>query len=130
LGLAQGVFNPQSKKSLSSEPANTLPSLVGNFHGGYHGGSNVGPLRSESMGALVDRSKEYLGASDVIITLARRQLLKAVREYQASGSIPFIANDSGLLDYNEIRSLSIKVPAGTAWKDLDPFNPPLAEAAE
>lgn len=84
----------------------------------------------ESMGALVDRSKEYLGASDVIITLARRQLLKAVREHAATGAIPFIRDGEQVIDYQALRSLSIKVPAGTAWKDLDPFNPPLAEAAE
>jgi phthalate 4,5-dioxygenase oxygenase subunit len=84
----------------------------------------------ESMGPLVDRSREYLGASDVIISLARRQLLKAVRDHQAGGAVPFVTDGDSLIDYATIRSLSVKVPAGTAWKELDPFNPPVEEAAE
>lgn len=84
----------------------------------------------ESMGALVDRSKEYLGASDVIISLARRTLLKAVRDHQATGEVPFIREGGEVIDYGAVRSLSIKVPNGTAWKDLDPFHPPLEQAAE
>jgi phthalate 4,5-dioxygenase oxygenase subunit len=84
----------------------------------------------ESMGRLVDRSKEYLGASDVIITLARRQLLKAVRDHAEAGTVSFMTDDGDVIDYNAIRSLSIKVPAGVPWKGLDPFHPPITAAAE
>lgn len=80
----------------------------------------------ESMGSQVDRSREYLGASDVIITLARRQLLKAVREHQQDGSIAFAGAD---VDFARVRSLSFKCSKGTDWKSLDPFNPPVEVTA-
>ena len=84
----------------------------------------------ESMGAIVDRTKEYLGASDVVISLARRQLLKAVDDHRTSGAVPFVRKEEQPIDYAAIRALSIKVPREVRWKELDTFDPPVFEAAE
>ncbi|MET0307328.1 MAG: Rieske 2Fe-2S domain-containing protein [Sphingomonas sp.] len=75
----------------------------------------------ESMGRIVDRSKEYLGAADVVISLARRLLLQAVRSHAADGTIPFTSPDA---DYARLRSLSVTYPQTQSWKEIDPFNPP------
>jgi phthalate 4,5-dioxygenase len=36
----------------------------------------------ESMGGIVDRSQEHLGASDAVVVHARRRLLDAVQAFQ------------------------------------------------
>jgi phthalate 4,5-dioxygenase oxygenase subunit len=75
----------------------------------------------ESMGPIADRSDEFLGTSDAVIVRARRMLLQALREHEA-GKLPF-GLDQGL-DYSRIRALSIRMPAATNWRDIDPLNPP------
>jgi len=77
----------------------------------------------ESMGSLVDRSKEYLGASDVIISLARRLLLKAVNDHTEGGGVAFATD----IDHRRIRALSMKTGGGLRWQEIDAFDPP-AEA--
>jgi hypothetical protein len=46
---------------------------------------------SESMGLIVDRSKEHLGTSDVVIIAMRRRLIKAARDLEA-GKEPVAAS--------------------------------------
>ncbi|HLH78434.1 MAG TPA: Rieske 2Fe-2S domain-containing protein [Candidatus Binataceae bacterium] len=75
----------------------------------------------ESMGPIVDRSREYLGSSDVIIIRARRMLLQAVREH-AAGKVPFGATEN--LDYSQIRALAIRYDQQLNWRQLDPLRPP------
>lgn len=75
----------------------------------------------ESMGPIVDRSKEFLGASDVIISLARRQLLAGVKGHTENGDIPF---QGAGVDLSKVRSLSATIPEVKDWKGLDAFNPP------
>ena len=76
----------------------------------------------ESMGPIVDRSKEYLGTSDTIIIKARRMLLKAVKDFEA-GKPAFGLN--GHVDYSQLRALAIQTPSKDDWKSLDPLRPPL-----
>jgi phthalate 4,5-dioxygenase oxygenase subunit len=75
----------------------------------------------ESMGPIVDRTKEYLGSSDAVITRARRMFFNALKDH-AEGKAPFGLDDG--LDYRKIRALAIRYPAGTDWKTLDLINPP------
>jgi len=75
----------------------------------------------ESMGPIVDRSREYLGAADVIISLARRQLLQAVRQHQADGTISFMGSD---VDLSRVRSIAVTYDRSQSWRDIDPHNPP------
>jgi len=80
----------------------------------------------ESMGAIVDRSKEYLGTCDRVIYRARRQLLDAVRRHQETGELAFAGPD---VDYARIRAISFAYPKGMDWRTIDAFDPP-ALAAE
>ncbi len=42
----------------------------------------------ESQGAIRDRTREYLGSSDVVIVAMFRTLLKAIQQMQAGGEAP------------------------------------------
>ncbi len=74
----------------------------------------------ESMGPIVDRSREYLGAADVVISLARRLLLQAVRQHEAGGAIPFTDG----VDYAALRAVSVSYPREQSWRTVDALNPP------
>ncbi|MFT3907564.1 MAG: Rieske 2Fe-2S domain-containing protein [Steroidobacteraceae bacterium] len=68
----------------------------------------------ESMGPIVDRSLEHLATSDRMVTTTRRVMLKAVREFGATGKLPEV------LDRPELsagaRGGDIVVAAGTDWQ--------------
>ena len=81
----------------------------------------------ESMGPVVDRTKEYLGTCDLVIVRSRRILLQAVRQYQTDGTVPFTGPD---VDFGKIRAISIAYPKDGDWRDIDPFDPPVSVAAE
>jgi len=74
----------------------------------------------ESMGPIVDRSREYLGSSDAVIVRARRLLLDALKEH-AEGRLPFGLDRD--LDYSRIRALAIRIPAERNWLTIDPLDP-------
>jgi phthalate 4,5-dioxygenase oxygenase subunit len=78
----------------------------------------------ESMGPIVDRTKEHLGSSDVVLIRTRRMLLSALKEH-AEGKLPFGLDRE--LDYRRIRGLAIRLPGGTDWKSLDIQAPPAFE---
>ena len=80
----------------------------------------------ESMGPIVDRSKEFLGSCDHVIIRARSQLLRAVARYQETGEISFTGPE---VDFRRIRAISFAYPKGGDWREIDAFNPP-AVAAE
>jgi hypothetical protein len=67
----------------------------------------------ESMGPIVDRSREYLGPADKAIIAARRLLLDAVKTVQRGGSPP--AADAS---YYSVRAVERIIPEGTAWRDV------------
>jgi nitrite reductase/ring-hydroxylating ferredoxin subunit len=77
----------------------------------------------ESMGPIVDRSREYLGPADKAIIAARRLLLEAIKTVQAGGAPP-AADDS----YYQLRAVERIVPSGQSWRDvLLPLMSPAAE---
>jgi hypothetical protein len=73
------------------------------------------------MGPIVDRSREFLGAADVVISLARRLLLQAVKAHRDDGTVPFVGAGAQLA---ALRALSATYPQGEDWKSIDAFNPP------
>ena len=79
----------------------------------------------ESMGPIVDRTKEYLGTCDRVIYRARKLLLDAVKRHRATGEVPFVGDE---VDYASIRAVSFAFPKGADWREIDPEG--LAEAAE
>ncbi|MDA0239577.1 MAG: Rieske 2Fe-2S domain-containing protein [Proteobacteria bacterium] len=76
----------------------------------------------ESMGPIADRSREYLGSSDSVITRFRQLLLQSLKRHGETGALPFGAD--GEADYEAIRALAIRFPGGADWKEFDLFDPP------
>lgn len=79
----------------------------------------------ESMGAIVDRSQEYLGTCDRVIHRARQLLLEAVRRHRDTGALSFAGDD---IDWAGIRAVSFAFPREADWREVDPGE--LREAAE
>jgi phenylpropionate dioxygenase-like ring-hydroxylating dioxygenase large terminal subunit len=78
----------------------------------------------ESMGPIMDRSKEFLGSSDAVIVRTRRMLLRALDNH-AQGKMPFGLDEN--VDYRAIRALAIRYPKGEDWKTFDTKQPPTFE---
>jgi phenylpropionate dioxygenase-like ring-hydroxylating dioxygenase large terminal subunit len=66
----------------------------------------------ESMGPIVDRSKEYLGPADRAIIVARQLLLKAIKTVQNGGDPPGLGTS-----YYRARAVEKILPPGVAWRD-------------
>ena len=81
----------------------------------------------ESMGPIADRTREYLGTSDAVIVRARRMFLDALRRH-AEGKLPFGLDAD--IDYSRIRGLAVRFPRETNWLEIDPLDPPFADAAQ
>jgi hypothetical protein len=69
---------------------------------------------SESMGAIVDRSREYLSVNDAAIARFRRVMLEAARHF-ADGK-PVRGLDQPV-PYEEIRGWSAVFPATLSWRE-------------
>jgi phthalate 4,5-dioxygenase len=67
----------------------------------------------ESMEPIVDRTREHLALSDRMVILTRRVLLRAAREYRATGKLPELVDHPELA--RQARGGDIVVPAGTDW---------------
>jgi hypothetical protein len=66
----------------------------------------------ESMGPIVDRTKERLGTSDAAIILARRRLLNAAREAAEGKPVP---GDQAA--HHRVRSASVLLPKSVPFQD-------------
>jgi hypothetical protein len=66
----------------------------------------------ESMGPVVDRSKEHLGPADRAIIVARRLLLQAIKTVSEGGNPP--GTDTS---YYQTRAIERILPQGVAWRD-------------
>ena len=66
----------------------------------------------ESMGPVVDRSKEHLGPADRAIIVARRLLLQAIKTVSEGGDPP--GTDTS---YYQARAIERILPQGVAWRD-------------
>ena len=80
---------------------------TGNFTG-IRGIANQDHAATETMGTIVDRSKEHLGTSDLPLIQMRRLLLQQVKGFQQGEDIFKLENDSlktlysdGLYDSNK-----------------------------
>ena len=66
----------------------------------------------ESMGPIVDRTKENLSRSDIAIVAARRMLLQAARTVADGGDPPGVGDS-----YYRVRAIERIVPPGVQWRD-------------
>ena len=67
----------------------------------------------ESMGAIVDRTRENLARSDMAIVAARRMLLEASRTVADGGDPPGMGDS-----YYRVRAIEDIVPNGVQWRDV------------
>jgi phenylpropionate dioxygenase-like ring-hydroxylating dioxygenase large terminal subunit len=92
-----------------------------------HGNAYEDFVVQESMGPIIDRSREFLASCDHVIIRARSQLLRAVERFGETGEVAFAGPE---VDYRRIRAISFSYPQGGDWRTVDAMNPPKLEAAE
>jgi phenylpropionate dioxygenase-like ring-hydroxylating dioxygenase large terminal subunit len=68
---------------------------------------------TESMGPIVDRTREHLGSSDQMIMRTRRVLLKAARSFAETGAAPAGVDRPDI--YHGVRSGEMLTVAGRDW---------------
>ncbi|HTM09689.1 MAG TPA: Rieske 2Fe-2S domain-containing protein [Verrucomicrobiae bacterium] len=79
---------------------------------------NQDACATESMGPIVDRTKEHLGVSDSYIIQVRRFLLKALREVASGEAPPGVIYDPAKADFSGVRCDIAHLPAGISWRTL------------
>lgn len=82
----------------------------------------------ESMGAIYDRTKEHLGASDLAVIHYRRMMLEAAEQYAATGKPPVGVAEP--VDYSQLRAGEGMVPHAERWQKVMEEGPATQEAAE
>jgi len=93
---------------------------------GIEGFTNQDMACQESMGPIVDRTREALGTSDIAIIRMRKRMLEAVRLFQDGR--PLIGLDPGLA-YGRIRSEQKIVPVSAPWQSVGAYAGEYAPAA-
>jgi hypothetical protein len=79
----------------------------------------------ESMGAIVDRTKEHLGPADRAVIQARRLLLQATRTVEAGGTPPGVEPS-----YYTLQPAEAVIPRETDWRTLLAPDAPRTEALQ
>lgn len=70
----------------------------------------------ETMGAIVDRSREHLGATDLAIVRFRQLMVHSVREFMAGK--PAIGTAEPRVPLTAVRSFEALVPKGASWREM------------
>ncbi|MFM9972060.1 MAG: Rieske 2Fe-2S domain-containing protein [Burkholderiales bacterium] len=68
---------------------------------------------STSMGVRLDRTKEKLGPSDMVLVHARKALLDALEAFQARGEIAWQGTD---IDFGRLRASTATLAPGEDWR--------------
>jgi phenylpropionate dioxygenase-like ring-hydroxylating dioxygenase large terminal subunit len=68
----------------------------------------------ESMGPIVDRSREHLGTTDKAIIAYRRLLLDVIKDVQSGGEPAGVDSKA----YRHVRSADIVIPKDTPWQQI------------
>lgn len=109
LGRARFAANARNDYLMSRERQRTQ---------NYSGFENVTPVQDgamqESMGAICERTREHLGASDAAIVRMRRCLLKAAKALRAKGRVPPGVEDPRLYQRHGDQML---LAEGESWVD-------------
>ena len=119
----------REKRALGRAPGNLLPDFrsIRNKHNdwlidrevqktetftGIEGINNQDQAVQESMGPIVDRTKENLSNSDMAIVHARRLLLQAANTVTDGGDPPGVGPS-----YYNLRAIDKMLPVGAKWRD-------------
>ena len=85
----------------------------GRTYSGIEGFAMQDASLQESMGPIVDRTKETLVSTDSGIIMARQRLLRAVKALEQSGTTP----PGVALEHQRVRSASVVLPADQPFAD-------------
>jgi len=97
-----------------------LEMKLGSFTG-IRGFPNQDIAMQESMGAIADRTKEKLGASDLAIVEFRRVMVQAVRDFMQGKRPPGLEMSDD--ERQRMASWERIIPKTTDWRDFDPQAP-------
>ena len=89
-----------------------------NFTGMGPNFSTHDAFATETPGAIHERSREYLGTTDVCIVAARRQILAGVAEVCAGRDPIHVVRDPAANDMSHLVVFSEVVPAGADHRDV------------
>jgi phthalate 4,5-dioxygenase len=82
---------------------------------GIAGFQNQDIAAQESMGRIVDRSREHLGTSDIAVIRMRRRMLETVRRFRAGE--PLIGHDPAIA-FERLASEQRLIPIGQPWQSV------------
>lgn len=85
----------------------------GESHTGIGGVSPEDIAIQESMGPLLDRTKEHLGVSDTAVIRFRRQMIDAAKRFVERGETP--VGLTGPVPYGDLRAEEKMVPIEDSW---------------
>ncbi len=83
-----------------------------NDYAGITGQNTQDRAIQESMGPIVDRTKEHLGLTDGAIVTARRMLIQATKTVEDGGDPPGLAPT-----YYMVRAVDKLIPKGARWQE-------------
>jgi phthalate 4,5-dioxygenase oxygenase subunit len=86
---------------------------------GIKGFTNQDMACQESMGIVVDRTREHLGTSDVAIIRMRRRMLEALRRFEAGE--PLLGHDAAI-PYGRLRGDQRVIPIGEPWQSVGAYS--------
>ena len=85
---------------------------------GIAGFTNQDMACQESMGPVVDRTREHLGTSDVAIIRMRKRMLEALRRFEAGE--PLVGQDVPI-PYGRLRGDQRIIPIGEPWQSVGAY---------
>ncbi len=86
---------------------------AGTTYSGIEGFAMQDASLQESMGPIVDRTKETLVSTDSGIIMARQKLLRAIKAFAEDGVVP----PGVSLEHQRVRSAAVVLPADQPFKD-------------
>jgi phthalate 4,5-dioxygenase len=111
----------------AESPGYRTPHTKGNFHlqdralmetgnfSGVTGAAIQDRAVQESMGPVVDRTQEHLGASDRAVIYYRRLLLRKMQDLEQGKPLPGTAPDLSF----DLRAASVFMPASVPWQEAN-----------
>jgi phthalate 4,5-dioxygenase len=88
----------------------------GESHTGITGVSREDIAVQESMGPILDRTKEHLGASDTAVIRFRRMMLDSVKRFIAEDAAPIGLTDP--IPYADLRAEEQMLPLDAPWQSV------------
>src|SRR5437764_2356833 len=107
-----GTFRPLANKD-NDYLIDRAAQKAGKTYSGVEGFAMQDASVQESMGPIVDRSKETLVSTDSGIIMARQRLLRAIKAFTEEGLTP----PGVALAHQKVRSAAVVLPPDKAYKD-------------